>query len=201
MARQIRKPRNIDYAQSARLQSRLIEMGISWPTGWEVYVVDANRGHARASSKTCTVPKWATIKDVKGKVSNDYEVYYAAHEIAHAWNLQVYGNVVDHNDTFYEFFKKHCPPNLWHYELNYKTREPKKAGISDDPKVNEARKHGFEEIRNDFPVAQAAGPTLDVSELRDAAIKIDPRLRSRLANMADHEVRSYVTGWFKLGGA
>jgi hypothetical protein len=191
---QVRKPRNIDYEQSSRLQSRLISIGIRPPEGWEVFVVDAPRGQARANSKTCTVPKWATIHDNYKNISPDFELYYAAHEIAHAYNFEVNGNCADHDAAFYGFFKEHCPAYLWHHELNYRKREPKKAGISDIPEENIAQGN---DAPDDVHVAIAAGPTEDLTQLRAEAIKTDPKLKKYLPNVEDRELKSYLRGYFQ----
>ena len=196
MTRQVRKPRNIDYEQSARLQSRALTAGIDLPPGWELFVTASTCGRARVNSKTVTVPLWATIKDGEGKASADYELYYVAHEAAHAWNYHVNENVCDHNDAFYGFFKQYCPPALWHHELNYKKTAPKRAGISADPATNVNNAGEVPPVIQGY--AMAAGPALDVATIRADAIAPDPRLKEKLANVRDDEVRSYVRGWFQL---
>lgn len=197
MTRQVRKPRNIDYAQSSRLQSKAIAAGIDLPPGYELYVTDSRNGRFRVNSLTCTVPLWATKTDFKNKPNDDFELYYAAHEAAHAWvHYDAIRDSSSHGPRFYEHFKRLCPANLWHHELGYKTRESKKAGISEDPATNEATAYGFENIR---PVPIAAGPTQDDAAYEDY-VRANPKLAAALKkrHVPDHERKSFIRGWAKL---
>lgn len=62
----------------------------------------------------------------------DYLNYYIAHELAHAWIFSEEGlsNGVDyHGPKFMEKFKMLCHEEFWHYELAYKPKLAKAAGI------------------------------------------------------------------------
>jgi len=191
---QVRKPRNIDYAESSRLQSRVFALGMDIPPGYELYVTASRIGRFRVNSLTCTVPLWATKHDFKKNPDPEFEVYYAAHELAHAW-VYFRGETerASHGANFYKEFKRLCPPNLWHHELGYKKREATKAGISIDPAKN-ANRDAYDTPARD---TQAADPLpLDLSELVKRAIKKDPRIRKPLMMLPDREKKSYIRGWF-----
>ena len=195
-----RKPRNIDEVLSGRLQSRVIENDIPVPPGVSIYVTDSNNGRYRHNIKSVTVPVWA-YNHTASKTNNDpeYAIYYVAHELAHAW-VDHDGKRDDspHGKLFYAWFKKLCPPHLWHYELEYKPRDGKRAGISTDPKTNEANAHGFEDVRTyDYP--KAAGPT-DDDAVYEAYIRRNPKLQAAIKkrNVPDRELKSFVRGWAKL---
>jgi hypothetical protein len=88
-----------------------------------LYVTDTNTGRVKFKNwkvTTITIPLWAHLDDREG-----YEVYYLAHELAHA-----YGDGWQHNATFYKWFDLICPEEYQHYELEYKPRAAKAAGIS-----------------------------------------------------------------------
>ena len=201
-----RRPRNIDEVQSARLQSRAILAGIILPPGYELLVTDSRCGRHRSATKTCTVPLWAVSVDFTGKVSTDFELYYAAHEAAHAWVC--HNNERDsgpHGPNFYKHFKRLCDPALWHHELGYKTREAKRAGIDPNPKVNAiaALPDAPAAVRDtvDAMVSKTPRrtyrPSMTDEQIRADAIKRDPRLKKLLANVPAVEVASYVRGWFQ----
>lgn len=218
MKRQIRLPRNINEVLSGILQTRVSERGIPVPPGWDIYVTDSNKGYARSNSQTCTVPLWSYRHD-----DPDHAIYYIAHELAHAWTYVNGGDVQLHGRDFYKEFKRLCPPQLWHFELAYKTRDARRAGIDPDPKRN---------IVSALPDAPAAAyPTtktygraatydtegdlyegvtghrssvIDISELVREAIARDPKIEKRIKQQrtkgaTDDNVKSYVRGWFNKG--
>jgi len=126
----------------------------------------------------------------------DHATYYLAHELAHAWAYVKGGKVNLHGDDFYKEFKRLCPPKLWHYELQYKTRDAKRAGISPDPATNVNNAGGVPNvIRETRPTPT---PSVDVKELRRQAIAEDPKIEKKLATVPDHDVKSYIRGWFQL---
>ena len=193
-----RKPRNIDEVLSGQLQSRVITANMPVPPGVTIYVTDSNNGRYRASIKTVTVPVWAYNHATK-KTNDDseYAIYYVAHELAHAWvHADGKGDDSTHGARFYKWFKKLCPPQLWHYETEYKPRDAKRAGISTDPATNVNNAGEVPPIVQGY--AMAAGPSPDISDIRRDAIASDPRLKDKLANVRDDEVKSYVRGWFQL---
>ncbi len=240
MTRQVRKPRNINDTLSGELVSRVSILGIPVPPGVTMYVTDSNNGRFRVNSMTVTVPLWA-YEHTHKKTKDDprYAIYYIAHELAHAW-VYVNGESRDrqggddsmHGKKFYKEFKRLCPPDLWHYELEYKPQDAKRAGISPNPKVNaiaalpdapaavrdtvdqmvtatyghasthETEGDLYESItgHRSQPIDNARRtypPSMTDKQIRADAIKRDPRLKKRLAQVPDREVKSYVVGWFK----
>ena len=211
MNKQTRKPRNIMPRLSGELWSRLTDT-LTVPPGWDIYVTHSNKGYARSNSKTCTVPVWAyTMAAAEKNIHKDdprYALYYLAHELAHAWAYVNGGNIRLHGPAFYTEFKRLCPPQLWHYELGYKSRDAKRAGIDPNPLVNLRQGAPIEDrlaalpdaptaVRQMTDRAIATTPTVSVRQLRADAIKTDPRIKVRLAQLPDHEVKSYIVGWFK----
>lgn len=205
MKTQTRKPRNIDDVLSGRLQSRVVEYDIPVPPGVNIYVTDSNNGRYRSNIKSVTVPLWAYNHTIKKTCDDpEYVIYYVAHELAHAWvdaNGEsrgfVGGDDSMHGAKFYKEFKRLCPPHLWHYETEYKPRDAKRAGISTDPKTNEATAHGFEDVRPRMQMA--AGPIAnDINDVIKQAIVADPRIEPRLTDLREDEVKSYIRGWFQL---
>lgn len=207
-----RRPRNIDDVQSARLQSRAIVAGIDLPPGYELLVTDSRCGRHRSSSKTCTVPLWATKRDFNGDASTDFELYYAAHEAAHAWVcVNKERDSGPHGPNFYKHFKRLCDPTLWHHELGYKTREAKRAGIVPSPEANRlravaTRRADAIDALPDAPAAvrdtvnrMVSTPTQDDTAYDDY-IKNNPKLQRALKARAipDRDVKSFVRGWAKL---
>jgi predicted metal-dependent hydrolase len=96
---------------------------IPYPEGYQFYVTDTVRGYCRYSTKSITVPKWAFGKGW------DYLIYYICHEIAHAMTPRVKGD--QHGPQFMESFKTVCPVEYQHYELGYKPRLARAAGIKE----------------------------------------------------------------------
>lgn len=86
---------------------------------WKYYAADHVRGHAFGKSRIIVIPMWAIKKDI------GYKTYYIAHELAHGFA----GVHNQHNQVFMEWFKKICPPELWHHEIDYKPRNAAAAGI------------------------------------------------------------------------
>lgn len=213
MTRQVRKPRNINDTLSGELISRVLILDIPVPPGVTMYVTDSNTGRFRVNSMTVTVPLWAYNHTHK-KTKDDprYAIYYIAHELAHAW-VYVNGESRDrqggddsmHGKKFYKEFKRLCPPDLWHYELEYKPQDAKRAGISPNPKVNAiaalpdapaAVRDTVDAMVSTTP-RRTYPPSMTDKQIRADAIKRDPRLKERLAQVPDREVKSYVVGWFK----
>lgn len=90
------------------------------------YGVDAVRGFARYKNKTITIPIFA--KEYGGK----YLTYYCAHELAHLYanryTRKTY--IAPHGPEFMNWLKKLCPKNCIHYELEFKPKIAKHAGIN-----------------------------------------------------------------------
>lgn len=87
--------------------------------GWDINITDTNNGRCHYATKELTVPLWAWMRGV------DYAAYYLAHEMAHA----TAGHEAKHGPQFMAEFKRICPRNSWHYELEYKPRLADAAGI------------------------------------------------------------------------
>ena len=211
MPRQVRKPRNIDEVLSGQLQSRVSVLNMPVPPGVTIYVTDSHCGRYRVNAQTVTVPVWAyNATPAKTHGDPNYAIYYVAHELAHAWADHDGNDPNDHNDDFYEWFKKLCPPELWHYELEYKTRGARRAGITDSPILNAAGNTTYGRATTADTegglyesVTGHRSKVIDASpaDLKRAAVKRDPRLKKLLAGLRDDEVKSYITGWFKRQSA
>lgn len=97
---------------------------------WDIYCCDVKRGFCKPESKVITIPLWTTGESPNHGTPNDLWgksmvwVYYIAHELAHA-----VADTVKHGPEFYEAFRRLCPEELQHYELGYKPRNAKAAGI------------------------------------------------------------------------
>lgn len=87
---------------------------------WRFYVVTSNRGMCYYKHKVITVPFRTIVSARQG-----YAAYYLAHEVAHA----VAGAKAKHGPEFMAKFKTICPPEFWHFELDYKPRNAASAGI------------------------------------------------------------------------
>lgn len=119
-------PRTASIAISAPVnstQSRLNELVVKHDftnrlPGWKFEVTNTIRGYAYHRSLRITVPLWAFKRGI------GYVEYYLCHEAAHA-----FGNY-NHGPAFMAKFKQICPVDLQHFELEYKPRNAKKAGIA-----------------------------------------------------------------------
>jgi len=89
--------------------------------GWKIYLVDQSRGYCYYLSKTITIPMWVTSKELGRKI------WYISHEMAHAYNRKD-----GHGLEFMQTLQDICPPEFTHYELGYKPRNAKRAGIIED---------------------------------------------------------------------
>ncbi len=102
-----------------------------------IYAVDQRRGRYKSHKRWITIPKWALVAG-KGP---GYDFYYIAHELAHAivdqmtskltYGGMMYMDLTPHGSEFMKAFKKVCPEKYWHYELGYKPRNARMAGISE----------------------------------------------------------------------
>ena len=122
-----RKIRKINYP----LTNKLVDLVFQFEEGiklidlnWDFYAVNQIRGSCYYFSKIITIPSWAWNKE-EGMV-----IYYLAHEMAHAF-LKKRNN---HDLLFMKKFKEICPEKYQHFELTYKPRNAKRAGISEKEK-------------------------------------------------------------------
>lgn len=75
--------------------------------------------------KGITIPARSVERD---KDDEGYLTYYIAHELAHIFAFRRHGEK-QHGMPFMKEFKKICPVKYQFYELEYKPRNAKKAGI------------------------------------------------------------------------
>ena len=128
----MRKPANVMQHQTNALRELLVAMQIELPAGYVVFVTDTGRGRCNYRHKTITVPQWAANNTKRGtqwhKGDKRYVEYYLAHECAHAFTFEETGER-NHRGAFMQNFMKLCPPDLWHFETNYKPGLARAAGI------------------------------------------------------------------------
>lgn len=94
--------------------------------GYKIYCADYCGGYCDYDKKVLVIPAWVFDHD-----DSRYWIYYLTHELAHAVNCH-YNNpdiVSAHGKHFMEFFKLLCPERQQKYELQYKPRNAKAAGI------------------------------------------------------------------------
>jgi len=90
--------------------------------GWTFAVSRGRRGYCYSRRKLITIPKHALTSN-KGP---GYDVYYIHHECAHAAGIR------NHGPAFMVELKRICPPDVIHYELGYKPRNARAAGIAEN---------------------------------------------------------------------
>ena len=138
----MRKPNKVIESLSRKARAKAIELigeelylEYFGNNGYTVYAVDQRRGGVKRSAKTCTIPRWCVERPetaagiTKIELSNnsllkDYWIYYLAHEIAH-----VLSDDMSHGAVFMKKFIEICPEHLQFFELGYKPRNAKAAGI------------------------------------------------------------------------
>ena len=112
------------YDDMLRKKAAVLLKNAGYETDYKIYCCDTRRGWCSYTRETISIPKWA-IEAGKG---TNYWVYYLAHELAHAIVNDLY-YIENHGPCFMTVFKKVCPSTLWKFELNYKPRNAKAAGI------------------------------------------------------------------------
>ena len=88
------------------------------------YICDQKQGVCFYDRGYFTIPLWAY------KRGQDYFIYYVSHELAHWATRLVCPQHTGHSKYYYNYFKKICPIELMVYELDYKPKNAKDAGIS-----------------------------------------------------------------------
>lgn len=88
--------------------------------GWRFYAVSQQRSYCQERYKLIAVGDWAILSNRPG-----FKCYVVAHEMAHAFA----GCKHQHNHVFMEWLKRICPAEFVHYELEYKPRNARAAGI------------------------------------------------------------------------
>ncbi len=125
-------PANIMKQQTHELRALLADMQIELPLGYGVYCTSTRRGRCNYENKTITVPQWAFNNVRKHKRIHKSNVrfkeYYLAHECAHAITFEATGER-QHRGDFMQNFMRLCPPELWHFETQYKPGLARAAGI------------------------------------------------------------------------
>lgn len=101
--------------------------------GYKLYCCDTKRGWCYYNTKHITIPLWAVYARRGG-----YLTYYIAHELSHAIASNKFGDdyglsyvYKPHGPEFMEIFMKVCPKSYQHYEIDYKPRNAKAAGITE----------------------------------------------------------------------
>ena len=123
-----RKPANLAPLETIRLRATLeteprLDAArplyyIAKQCGWKAFVTACAHGLCSYKLRQITIPLWAEER------SYDYYLYYICHELAHIPNPGI-----QHGPDFMKTFRSICPPELQHYELDYKPRLAKAAGI------------------------------------------------------------------------
>ena len=105
---------------------------------WKLFVINQQRGFCYHSAKTLCLPEWlSNPKIIQRHIERlniipdqeefeNYQIWYLAHEISHYLS----GPKAKHGPIFMENLKSICPSNAIKYELGYKPRNAKAAGIS-----------------------------------------------------------------------
>lgn len=68
--------------------------------------------------------------EMNPKFRPGFDQWYIAHELAHLLQRQFNKHSTQHDKYFYQAFKLLCPAEYQHYELEYKPRNAKAAGVS-----------------------------------------------------------------------
>jgi predicted metal-dependent hydrolase len=94
------------------------ESNFKFPHWYDVYCVNQRRGKCNNSFHYITIPLWAVERSKK------FLEYYIAHELSH-----VFSGSHNHGDEFMKTFRRICPLESQRFELGYKPRAAKRAGI------------------------------------------------------------------------
>ena len=94
---------------------------------WYICCINGVRGTCYYERKGVTIPAWSVERDRKDE---GYLTYYIAHELSHIFAYRRH-NEKNHGMKFMREFKKICPKEYQHYELEYKPLNAKKAGIKE----------------------------------------------------------------------
>lgn len=99
---------------------------------YRVYVVAQNRGACYNAQRVITIPAWVCTATLQNQ-----RQWYVAHEIAHAYARKNHGDKIEsHGPEFMATLKQICPPEYLHFETEYKPRNAKQAGISQNKHIN-----------------------------------------------------------------
>lgn len=95
----------------------------------DFFAVDQSRGRAyynRKGRRIVTIPVHAIDRD---KTHPGYLAWYVAHELAHHYDQFANRVSSGHGENFMHWLKQLCPKEYQHYELGYKPRFARAAGI------------------------------------------------------------------------
>jgi len=104
-----------------------------WLRGYTFYAVDHMKGRCYHEEKIITVPTICWTEDFfwcgKHRLMGGMNLvrYYVIHEVTHA----LVGHRAKHGPEFMAKFQEICPVYLQHFELLYKPRNAKVAGIGE----------------------------------------------------------------------
>jgi predicted metal-dependent hydrolase len=121
-----RLPRNIDQKLTDSLPNhpaytRLIDsINPILAEGYVILVVSQDRGYCNSGRKIITIPTWVIKKNNLQEIT-----WYISHELAHAYDKCLHL----HGKEFMNWLIKICPSDSIHFELGYKPRNAKAAGI------------------------------------------------------------------------
>ncbi len=118
-----RKPPNIDATFTARCRKLAADLNMDIPMGFTLYGCNRNAGRCDSAGRI-TIPLWCDAHE------ESQLIQYIAHEIAHAYTW-IDTKSWNHTDRFMEWMKIICPEDHWHWELGYRPRAARKAGISE----------------------------------------------------------------------
>ena len=118
-----RKPPNIDAAFTARCRRLAADHDMDIPDGFVLYGCDRRSGRCDNNGRI-TIPLWLEFDE------ESQLIQYIAHEIAHAYTWLKSGRWT-HSPMFMEFMTILCPEEDWHWELCYRPREARKAGVKE----------------------------------------------------------------------
>jgi hypothetical protein len=133
-----RKPKRIWAEGTEYLRKKIIpELALrtELPKFFTCWAVQQRRGYAYYKERLFTIPSFAfNIKrqDVKDDAERkEYLLWYVSHELAHIANFEEFGiNYDNHGPNFMRHLIRICPPNATRFEVGYKPRNAKAAGIS-----------------------------------------------------------------------
>lgn len=111
-----------DVPESVKFYARALKN-----SGWSFYVVAQTRGYCDRQSKVITIPLWVLNQSVGEKI------WYISHELAHAYTPAMFES---HGKEFMAKLQEICPVEHVHFELGYKPRNAKAAGITKPPMLN-----------------------------------------------------------------
>lgn len=113
-----------EVPESVKLYARALK-----DSGWKFYTVHQNRGMCYYNSRVITIPTWLFTNR---RSSLSKKIWYISHELSHAYDECI----SNHGPTFMAWLKKICPEEHIHWELTYKPREAKRAGIGQMKLIN-----------------------------------------------------------------